>query len=172
MRDALIESARTAFAREGYEGAGLKEISALASATTGAVYHHFPAGKEGLLLAVVEQVFAEAEAAAAAVSGAGVGRLESRIEGVFGVLSTSEGRVTVMAGAHVLGERWQKRWGDLWSAVLDVELAALGATGMLRVMPETARVLVRGAVREGIEATARDRARLTREMMAALVRDR
>jgi hypothetical protein len=54
----LIESARAAFARDGYAAASMDAISAEAGLTRGALYHHF-GGKDGLLEAVVRQIDAE-----------------------------------------------------------------------------------------------------------------
>jgi len=64
-RAALIAVAREHFAREGYSKAEIGRIAAEAGLTTGAIYHHF-SGKQGLFLAVAEDL--EAEILAAAVS--------------------------------------------------------------------------------------------------------
>ena len=54
-RRALIRSARTLFARRGYEATGVDQIAAHAGATRGADYHHFD-GKRDLLVAVVDEM--------------------------------------------------------------------------------------------------------------------
>jgi len=50
-RDLLLRSAETIFVRDGYEGAELGEIAALAGRTKGAIYAHFK-NKEDLFIAL------------------------------------------------------------------------------------------------------------------------
>ena len=50
-RDLLLRSAETIFVRDGYEGAELGEIAALAGRTKGAIYGHFKS-KEDLFIAL------------------------------------------------------------------------------------------------------------------------
>ncbi|MDD9946068.1 MAG: TetR/AcrR family transcriptional regulator [Myxococcales bacterium] len=54
-RRALVRSARTLFAKHGYEATGIDQIAAHAGATRGAVYHHF-AGKRELLRATLDEL--------------------------------------------------------------------------------------------------------------------
>lgn len=61
-RKALAASARKLFVDKGFAATGTPEIVAEAGLTRGALYHHFPNGKEDLFRAVVE---AEAAAVAA-----------------------------------------------------------------------------------------------------------
>jgi AcrR family transcriptional regulator len=58
-RAALVDAARTVFARKGFEGASLDEIADTAGYTRGAIYKHFD-GKEDLLLAVFDLINDEA----------------------------------------------------------------------------------------------------------------
>jgi AcrR family transcriptional regulator len=58
-RKALVDAARGLFAARGYDAVGAEEIVRAAGLTRGALYHHFPSGKPGLLEAVYEQVEAE-----------------------------------------------------------------------------------------------------------------
>lgn len=53
-RELLLQSAEKIFARDGYEGAELGEIAALAGRTKGAIYAHFKS-KEDIFLALIEQ---------------------------------------------------------------------------------------------------------------------
>ena len=53
-RELLLRSAETIFVRDGYEGAELGEIAALAGRTKGAIYAQFES-KEDIFLALVEQ---------------------------------------------------------------------------------------------------------------------
>ena len=47
----LIDNATTLFQQKGYKGVGLNEILKSCAVTKGALYHHFPDGKEELLIA-------------------------------------------------------------------------------------------------------------------------
>jgi AcrR family transcriptional regulator len=58
-RSALIAAGRDLFAARGYDDVGAEEIVKAAGLTRGALYHHFPGGKAGLLEAVYEAVEAE-----------------------------------------------------------------------------------------------------------------
>jgi AcrR family transcriptional regulator len=53
-RELLLRSAETIFVRDGYEGAELGEIAALAGRTKGAIYAHFKS-KEDVFLALIEE---------------------------------------------------------------------------------------------------------------------
>lgn len=57
-RQRLITAARAAFARDGYAGASMDEITAAAGLTRGALYHGF-GNKQGLLAAVIAELDAE-----------------------------------------------------------------------------------------------------------------
>lgn len=53
-RELLLQAAEKIFVRDGYEGAELGEIAALAGRTKGAIYAHFKS-KEDIFLALIEQ---------------------------------------------------------------------------------------------------------------------
>lgn len=61
----LLAAAREAFAERGYQGASLDLVSERAGCTKGALYHHFKS-KEGLLLALLDEQFADRLAQASA----------------------------------------------------------------------------------------------------------
>lgn len=56
MRQALIESAKQAFLRDGFMKASLREIAKRAGCTTGAIYTQF-GSKQGLYKALVEETY-------------------------------------------------------------------------------------------------------------------
>lgn len=64
-RARLIAAARDAFARNGYAGTSMDDLTASVGLTRGALYHNF-GDKRGLLAAVVEQIDGEMAAAAQA----------------------------------------------------------------------------------------------------------
>lgn len=57
-RAKLISAARKAFANQGFTNTSMDDLTAAVGLTRGALYHHF-GNKEGLLLAVIEQMDAE-----------------------------------------------------------------------------------------------------------------
>ncbi|AYM98167.1 TetR/AcrR family transcriptional regulator [Acidovorax sp. 1608163] len=57
-RAKLVATARHAFAAQGYAHTSMDDLTGEAGLTRGALYHHF-GGKEGLLVAVIEQIEAE-----------------------------------------------------------------------------------------------------------------
>ena len=70
-RARLVTTAKNLFARQGYNGTGLKQLLADAQAPKGSFYHHFPEGKEALgaeavtqagdeIAALIERAFADA----------------------------------------------------------------------------------------------------------------
>ncbi len=62
-REKLIEAGRDAFARHGFAGASMEELTAAAGLTRGALYHNF-GDKRGLLAAVVDRIDQEMAAQA------------------------------------------------------------------------------------------------------------
>jgi AcrR family transcriptional regulator len=47
-RDRILRTGEELFRKQGYSGTGLKELSSLAAAPWGSIYHFFPGGKEQL----------------------------------------------------------------------------------------------------------------------------
>ncbi|WSJ47945.1 TetR/AcrR family transcriptional regulator [Streptomyces sp. NBC_01317] len=61
-RERVVRSASRLMQRQGYDGAGIKQIAQGAGATLGSVYHFFPGGKQELAVAAVhhgDQEFAD-----------------------------------------------------------------------------------------------------------------
>lgn len=50
----IIDAATTLFQQKGYKGVGVSEILRICNVTKGALYHHFPNGKEELLIACLQ----------------------------------------------------------------------------------------------------------------------
>jgi AcrR family transcriptional regulator len=53
QRDDILLAAAAVFQERGYQGATMADIAQRLSLTAGSLYHHFPAGKRDLLLAVL-----------------------------------------------------------------------------------------------------------------------
>ncbi|MFN3596397.1 MAG: TetR/AcrR family transcriptional regulator [Rubricoccaceae bacterium] len=56
-RQAMLDAARAVFAEKGYEQATLDEVAERAEFGKGTLYNYFEGGKEGILAALVEDVF-------------------------------------------------------------------------------------------------------------------
>jgi TetR/AcrR family transcriptional regulator, cholesterol catabolism regulator len=55
QRKDILAAAATVFQERGYQGATMADIAAKVNLTAGSLYHHFPAGKRDLLLAVLNE---------------------------------------------------------------------------------------------------------------------
>jgi len=58
-RQAILDSAREVFAEQGYDGATLDEIAERAEFGKGTLYNYFEEGKEGILFAVLDELYDE-----------------------------------------------------------------------------------------------------------------
>jgi AcrR family transcriptional regulator len=104
-RARILDGARRAFAREGYEGATVRVLEAETGLSRGAIFHHFP-DKDALFLALAEQ---DAEATAEVVARDGlVGamrELAARDAGWLGVQVEAARRVRT---DPEFAERWRQ----------------------------------------------------------------
>ncbi len=81
-RDALLETARELFGKQGFAAVGIEQIAARAGVTTGALYHHF-GSKRGLFRAVFDALEAESMERATAI-GSGYGGSWQGLEAAIG----------------------------------------------------------------------------------------
>lgn len=65
-RRAMLDAARTVFAEKGYDGATLDEIAERAEFGKGTLYNYFEGGKEGILHALISDLFDRVEEIVAA----------------------------------------------------------------------------------------------------------
>src|SRR6476619_3354296 len=116
-RALLIAAAADLFARKGFHAVSAEAVAGAANRTTGALYDHF-GGKEGLLLALLEQWIEQT-----------VVDLTASIEGE----SDLDGRLGALWGGIVRrdsesGDAWLLLEFELWlHAVRDPALGAVGA---------------------------------------------
>ena len=115
-REALLEAARAAFAREGFKGASVAAIAAAAGTTKGALFHHF-ARKEDLFLAVWTGLQVEMDAAAREAAIAGRSKTDPYAAFLAGCRVYLEWatrpdyqRIVLVDGPSVLG---MARWHEL-----------------------------------------------------------
>jgi len=109
-RNRILDGARTAFLRFGFERASIADIAAGAGVSRTAVYHYFP-GKEDVLRAVVDELHAKSLAAADDVlatsqtlSAALTGLLEAKFGRMLGVtVASPHGDELVSVGHRVTG---------------------------------------------------------------------
>jgi AcrR family transcriptional regulator len=136
-RQALLAAGREAFARSGYQAAGMEAISRAARVTRGAFYHHFE-DKKALFDAVV--VAMQAEAAAKIEAKAKTHRkIWDRLgAGIEAYLDACEepayARIVVQEAPAVLGEARYREIEETYpTALLIATLSALKRDGELDV---------------------------------------
>lgn len=167
----LLDAARILFADVGFAAAGTVEIVGNAGLSRGALYHHFES-KEGLFLAVLEQVHVElaAEVERCGLEATG-GFLEALRAGFHGhldaVLDPAVRQILLVDGPAVVG--W-KAWHELdlqhgFSITKAVLTAAMEADEIVDAPPDELTHVLLGAVTQaGLElgqndANAQDRTR-------------
>lgn len=139
-RQRLVAVGRRLFAERGYAAVGLAELVREAGGTKGALYHHFPDGKESLFATVLAQVQDEVAAAVVAAAERQDGAWDQFLAGCRAFLDASTSpavaRILLVDGPAVLG--WA-RWRALDDAAsgrhLVEALEALVATGVIAPRP-------------------------------------
>jgi AcrR family transcriptional regulator len=111
-RAKLVRAARFLFARKGYAAVGTEEIVRRAGVTRGALYHQF-ADKEGLFLAVYEEVERELTEQVDGMLGEVTSPFEAMRAGMRAFLEACRTpevqRIVLIDGPSVLGwERWRE----------------------------------------------------------------
>ena len=162
-QSALIAAARRLFAAQGYAGTPREDIVAAAGVTRGALQHHFR-DKQGLFLAVYEQVeqeVMEAVATAAVRATDPVEQLRAGCQAYLDeVLDPAVQRICAIDGPAVLAADVRQEITDRYALGLVREVVEQGmAAGLVAKAPVEpfARVLLAGvtAAAEYV-ATARD----------------
>jgi AcrR family transcriptional regulator len=132
--DALIGSARAAFAAQGYAAASMDDICAAAGVTRGALYHTF-GGKVGLLEAVatrlMDELDARLDAEFAGEADAWVGFCRCCDTYLRSALNPEFQRIVLRDAPAVLGERLR---------AIDAEGALAGLTSTLSDMMDAGRI--------------------------------
>jgi len=134
-KQALLASGRDAFAKDGYQAAGMEAISRAARVTRGAFYHHFE-DKKALFDAVVVAMQAEAAAkieAAARTERKIWDRLSAGIDAYFDACEEpAYARIVIQEAPAVLGEaRYREIEESYPTALLIATLRALKRDGEL-----------------------------------------
>jgi AcrR family transcriptional regulator len=168
-RKALVSAGRELFATRGYDDVGTEEIVRAAGLTRGALYHHFPSGKPGLLEAVYERLEAESTERVARVV------LDSEMDSPLAAMKAGVAafldecaepgfqRIVLHDAPAVLGwDRWREISASNGLGLIEASLIAAIEAGEIRPLPvkptahlllgaldEAAMLLVRSSDPEG-----------------------
>lgn len=140
-RAKLLAAARHAFATQGYSQTSMDEFTAAAGLTRGALYHHF-GSKEGLLVAVIEQIEAEVGGRLQAVSDAAPTPWQGflrRCQTYLELALEPEIRRIILQDARAI-------FGDVPQAAQSVGIAALQAALEQLIAAGTVRPVHAGSV--------------------------
>ena len=117
VRDQMIRSAIALFAERGVQGTSFADVIAHAGAPRGSIYHHFPAGKDELVRAVLETMAAVGPRALAPLEGRdAAGVIDGFLDGWKRTLEASD----YTSGCSVLGITVTAEDADLRAAAGDV----------------------------------------------------
>ncbi len=149
-RQALIDAGRRHFGDAGYAATSMDDLTASASLTRGALYHHF-GGKSGLLAAVVETVDAELSAsldAAAAEAPDPLGALTARCVAYIELTQAPDVQQIVFHDAPaVLPDAVESSTASCIRSITDAIDRAQRAGGLsTQVAASTLAVLLNGAL--------------------------
>jgi AcrR family transcriptional regulator len=171
-RRALIAAGRRLFADHGYHAVGVRELTASAGVTRGALAHHF-GSKEGLFVAVFDDVERElidgarppADQTGPAQPADAWTLFRSGVQAYLdAALRPDVQRITLIDGPAVLGWR---RWRELeegysLGSLIEVLSAAMAAGLIRRRPPEPLAHLILGSVMESALLIAHSDAAETR----------
>jgi AcrR family transcriptional regulator len=154
-RRALIAAGRDLFTEHGYHGVGVRDITARAGVTRGALAHHFT-DKQGLFLAVFDAIERELIAAGAepppsAAPSDAWAQFRAGIQAYLdAALRPDVQRITLIDGPAVLGwRRWREiEEGYSLGSLIAVLNAAMDAKLIRRRSPEPLAHLILGSVME------------------------
>jgi AcrR family transcriptional regulator len=180
-RKALISAGRVLLAARGYDDVGAEEIVRTAGLTRGALYHHFPSGKSGLLEAIYERLEAESTERVAHVV------LDSKMDSPLAAMKAGVAafldecaepgfqQIVLHDAPAVLGwERWREIAAANGLGLIEASLIAAIEAGEIRPLPvkPTAHLLL-GALDEAAMLLARSpdpagRAEITTVLLALI----
>jgi TetR/AcrR family transcriptional regulator, lmrAB and yxaGH operons repressor len=157
-RQRMVEAAAVLLAQRGLQGASFSEVIASSGAPRGSIYHHFPEGKDQLVLAALEVAGARAKGLLEAVRGRPAQEVAQRFADLWrSVLTASNLRagcavlaVTVAADSPALLDRAGEVFREWQDLIADLLLE--GGVPAERA-PTLAALLVAGC--EGAVALAR-----------------
>ena len=140
QREDILVAAAAVFQERGYQGATMADIAARVSLTAGSLYHHFPAGKRDLLLAVLNT---------------SIDRVLAEVENILEENATAVDRLRRMIASHVLNVTSNVSFGAAMvfeiRALLDLQDAEEDRDRFLRQRDAFERCF-RTVIEQGIKA--------------------
>jgi AcrR family transcriptional regulator len=132
-RAALIDAGKRLFAQNGYAATAAQDIVEAAELTRGALYHHFPGGKEELFEAIHRQLQHEAMAAVIAADENRGTDGDAGLSAYFDAATRPDYRQIVLSdGPAVFGwEKWHLMESDYAMGLVADAVIELAADGQL-----------------------------------------
>ena len=154
----IISKATILFQKKGYKGVGLSEILRECKITKGALYHHFPGGKEELLIAClhslnediirdIEDIFRQHPNTEEAVN-AMIGKLVGQFE--------TEGTITgytfssIVSDMDALSEPVQNACAKLYQDIQDVYFRKLREEGLPEEKAQSCALVMTATIEGGM----------------------
>jgi TetR/AcrR family transcriptional regulator, lmrAB and yxaGH operons repressor len=154
----IIEIATTLFQQKGYVGVGLNEILKACNISKGSLYHHFPNGKEELLIAClqtlqesitsdIEQIFEQHQTTKEATN--------AMIEKLIGNFE-SEGTITgytfssIVSEMASLSDPVRNACAQLYKKIQDIYLNKLLADGFSKEIAYSIAVMMTASIEGGM----------------------
>jgi AcrR family transcriptional regulator len=154
-RRRIMDGARSAFLRFGFERASLADIATGAGVSRTAVYHYFP-GKEEVLRAVVDELHAKSLADAAdalehsqTLDAALIGLLGAKFGRTLAVISESTHGVELVDATNRLTGPATRAANDAFQALVVKALLRYGRGEEADVVAETLIAAAKGLLRSG-----------------------
>ncbi|HEY8281967.1 MAG TPA: TetR/AcrR family transcriptional regulator [Leifsonia sp.] len=158
VRERMIESASVLVARNGSRGASFSEVLAASGGPRGSIYHHFPGGKEELVLGAVDLAGHRADTLLAGLAGLSAPEIGERFLAMWrslliatdfgvgcaaaGVVVDAESEALIHRAADVF-RTWRARLADLLVAGGIPAEGGPGLASMLVAVAEGAVILAR-----------------------------
>jgi AcrR family transcriptional regulator len=154
-RSRILNGARAAFLRFGFERSSIADIAAGAGVSRTAVYHYFP-GKEEVLRAVVDELHAASLAAAGkalekcqTLDSALTGLLQAKFGRTLAVITESPHGVELVDATHRLTGPATRAADDAFQALVVIALVRHGRTEDADAVADTLIAAAKGLMRFG-----------------------
>jgi AcrR family transcriptional regulator len=157
-RQRIVEAAAAAFMRQGYAGAGLKQITVDSAAPVGSLYHFFPGGKEELTGETLRWAGAAYLQRVAGVMAAAEGDIATRVASTFEHAAATLERTdyadacpiaTVALEVASSNEELRLVTDEIFESWLESAAAAFGSAGIGSARARELAILFVGALEGG-----------------------
>jgi AcrR family transcriptional regulator len=154
-RSRILDGARAAFLRFGYERTSLADIAAGAGVSRTALYHYFPS-KEDVFRAVVDELHARSQRAAAealqrshTLSQALTDLLEAKFGRALAVITESPHGIELVDATHRLTATVTQAADDAFQAIVVQALVRYGRPSEAEAVADTLSAAAKGLMRSG-----------------------